>query len=502
MDKTNNKQTTTATTEPDAEAAEAAPGRQLLTPKALDLMERIADYGYLTMHEVRFVFGNKTWAYKVVKELRAQGLIADFETLMSPRTAHYLTARGHRALAQMGRPHCGRRFAPERYSPFIFQHRMACAKAGLRLAKHPLVHDFLPESRLWKRRKSEAEKLCDGEFLYRIPGDDRSERVGLEVELNLKNSDKLDESFRELYRRGDLDQVWWLCGDEGVRRGLRRALLTRPVLDSQRHFFALFGEFLAAKGKAELMDPRGSLLSIDPEKPTLLLRPLEPAKPIEEPKPARVREQARAEAASELEPARERREVAVKPGPEPVAWRPKPIKIKRPSDFELWLAEAWRTILWVVRETILLVIKLIFLIAVLVLAGSGVWYAYHALKPEPKPEWEQLAFVEQPDRVGVWGISRAKLDTLDGRYRLWLRLINESYAMCGLLKATVEDEEGEVLGTWKIGRWRWHGRRWDQWFVFRPKSEPFKKFFVEFSGEGWDCWAGRIPIEFEPVGVK
>ena len=82
------------------------------------------------MAEIQFVFGNKTWAYGVIKDLRGQGLIADFDTLISPRTAHYLTPRGYRVLGKFDKLKTGWRFRPERYSTFSFHHRMACAKAG------------------------------------------------------------------------------------------------------------------------------------------------------------------------------------------------------------------------------------------------------------------------------------------------------------------------------------------------------------------------------------
>lgn len=284
------------------ESEEKETSRQSLTPKAIDLMEKISEYGYLTMHEVQFVFGNKTWSYKVMKGLRSQGFIADHDTLMSPRTAHYLTPIGYRVLGKLGRLKVGIRFKPERYTVFIFRHRMACAKVGLLLEKHPLVHEFLPESRLFKRRKNEEDKLCDGEFWYKVEGREPAERVGLEVELSLKSNPRLDETFRQLARRDDLDQVWWICADENVRRAMRREV-QRRYLGSQRHFFALLAEFLAAKGKAEMMEPTGRLLSIDPDKPTLLPRQPEPPPPPPAPRPMpKPIQTARAEAPRQPQP--------------------------------------------------------------------------------------------------------------------------------------------------------------------------------------------------------
>jgi hypothetical protein len=281
-------------------ASEAKPGQVVLRPQMLQVMKAMSEYGYLTMAEIQFIYGNKTWSYRHMKLLREQGIISDFDTLMSPRTAHYLTPRGYRVLGKTGQLKTGWRFRPERYSTFGFRHRMACAKAGLLLERHPLVSDFLPEIRLWKYQKREAEKVCDGEFWYRVPGRELMDRVGLEVELTLKNRDRQDEAFRQFSRR-KLAQVWWLCGDETTVRALRRQVLDRRhQLGGQRHYFALLEEFLAARGMAELMDAEGALFSIDPDKPTLPTR--EPERPPEPsplpPKPAVCETQATADAVS------------------------------------------------------------------------------------------------------------------------------------------------------------------------------------------------------------
>ena len=206
------------------EQEETEKNKQSITPKVLDLMVKISEYGYLTMHEVQFIFGNKTWAYKVVKGLRNQGFIADHNTLMYPKIAHYLTPKGYRILGKFGRLKVGIRFKPERYSIFIFRHRMACAKVGLLLEKHPLVHEFLPESRLFKKQRDKLYKLCDGEFWYRVPGHEKSDRVGLEVELTLKSNPRLDETFHELsqgagtwIKSGGSARTITLCGRCGAK---------------------------------------------------------------------------------------------------------------------------------------------------------------------------------------------------------------------------------------------------------------------------------------------
>jgi len=257
-----------------------------LTDKVLYLMEKISEYGFLTMAEIHRVYTNKTYAYDVMKRLRKQGWIADFDTAMRPATGHYLTPKGYLALVKLGRLRVSARFRLERYTPFIFKHRMACARVGLALEKHPLVREFLPESLLWKRRKNETEKMCDGEFMYGVPDRVEAERVGLEVELTLKNKDRLAESFDQLGRR-ELDQVWWVCGDATVLRALRHQVMDRSYgWRVQRHFFCLLDDFLAARQhRVCLMDVHGQEFSTDPAGPTLLPREPKPPRPVVEARP-------------------------------------------------------------------------------------------------------------------------------------------------------------------------------------------------------------------------
>ena len=95
--------------EQDEEQAKGKGEPKILTERMLDLMERLAEYGFLTMAEIHFIFGNKTWAYGVMNGLRRQGIVADFDTHMSPRKGHYLTHKGYRMLGKFHRQALRRR---------------------------------------------------------------------------------------------------------------------------------------------------------------------------------------------------------------------------------------------------------------------------------------------------------------------------------------------------------------------------------------------------------
>jgi len=435
-----------------------------LTEKMLDLMERLAEYGFLTMAEIHFIFGNKTWAYGVMNELRRQGIVADFDTHMSPRKGHYLTHKGYRVLGKFHRLKVGLRFNLDRYSTFIFRHRLACAKVGITLAKHPNVREFLPESRLWKRRKKATDKLCDGEFWYMVPGLEKMERVGLEVELTLKNQSKLDESMEQFGRRKDLGQVWWLCGDSTTLKAVQREARRRDYwLAPQRHFFILLDDFLAAKGgKAYFTDPEGQAFSIDTNAPTLLPRQPEP-----EPEPAVPPTPVTFYPVREPQP-----QIAPEPVPAPIpAPEPTPMmraleRLRRMASRVLawtwnWLRESWSLYECQDGRRILSFYRWPHVCAAGALALALVAYRHGPalLKiVEPithtsvsPPAWRKRGLSGHAIPSSGWWLQPLALSSTDGRYRFKARLINEFSRETGLCGAAVFDMENRMLSSrsWK-----------------------------------------------------
>ncbi len=441
-----------------------------LTEKMLDLMERLAEYGFLTMAEIHFIFGNKTWAYGVMNELRRQGIVADFDTHMSPRKGHYLTHKGYRVLGKFHRLKVGLRFNLDRYSTFIFRHRLACAKVGITLAKHPNVREFLAESRLWKRRKKATDKLCDGEFWYVVPGQVNMERVGLEVELTLKNQGKLDESMEQLGRRKDLGQVWWLCGDATTMKAVQREARRRDYwLAPQRHFFILLDDFLAAKdGKAYLTDPEGQAYTIDATNPTILPRQPEPEpEPEAPPQPVTfypVR-QPRVEATPEPEPA-----PILAPEPSPMMRG-----LARLGSFAArflkgawsWLRESWSLyecqdgsrILTFERWPHVYAAAAIAAALMICIHGPALLKIVAPIvnPPAPAPTWRKRELSGYAIPNSGWWLQPLALSSAGGRYRFKARLMNEHSSETGLCGAAIFDLENHMLSSrsWKrtdIGR--------------------------------------------------
>lgn len=242
---------------------------KLLTEKTVRLLRVIAEHGYLTINEIGFIYRHQTHAYRVLKGLKDLNLVGEFDTTLRPRTGYFLKPKGYRTLRERGQLRLRRRFDTREFKTFIFTHRMACAKVGIMLEDHPLVKSFLPESLLWERRKDADEKLCDGEFLFKAPGWEQARRVGLEVELTLKNNDKLRESFESFIRRDDLDQVWWVCGNPTIAKALGYWIGRIRPHTGQQHFLCTLEEALKTQHQLGLHDRLGQFYSIAPDNPTL-----------------------------------------------------------------------------------------------------------------------------------------------------------------------------------------------------------------------------------------
>ncbi|MDE2491455.1 MAG: hypothetical protein KGM24_11435 [Elusimicrobia bacterium] len=476
------------------DAGEVKTRQETLTPKMLEVMTAMSEYGYLTMAEVQLIYGNRTWSYRRVKALREQGLVADFDTHMSPRAGHHLTPRGYRVLARAGLLKTGWRFHPERYTTFSFRHRMACAKVGLLLERHPLVRDFRSEIRLWKYRRRPTEKICDGEFRYQVPGRERSDRVGLEVELTLKNKTKLEESFEQLGRR-DLDQVWWVCGDQTVLRSMHREVVDRCLIGPQRHYFVLLDDFLAAKGRGELMEAGGRLLSIDPEKPTLPTSEPERPPPPEETPP---RSDADApSAAPAIDPAWK---IYIPNDPELLRPPVRPAWERR----SLWsrLAGAWeeRRRLWDWGAGALALIVAAWLLSLGAQLAAVKAGRFRPDSPLARRSWQTL----RPN-VAFWKLGAFRLlipyalvRGREFRLKIALERLSADEGGCLLSGIIIRNARGRRLGRWRGPRQGIFGL--ETWvsptMAFRAPDARRLTFDVVLTGVRSECGSWRVPVIF------
>lgn len=356
------------------------------------------------------------------------------------------------------------------------------------LEKHPLVREFLPESLLWKRRKNEDEKLCDGEFWYAVPGRDEAERVGLEVELTLKNKDRLAESFDQLSRRG-LDQVWWLCGDETILKALRHQVIERPwQFDGQRHLFCLLDEFLSTKELRHcFIDAGGQEFTIDPAAPTLLPRNPEPPPP---PRSTPAVPPPQIEGEMEWLP--------VAPAP---ATSPAPTAGPERSDNPVhrylsrldsfagralvslwrWLRESWSVYECYSGRRIWSFHRWPHVCAV---AGLGVAFFVHRAAPalmkeaaaivsptRPAPAWTKRRVREYGIDQDGWVLYPRSLKSSGNRYRFEFGLTNMDSFDDGICAASIQDARGKTFAS----------RTWREVFIQRG-HEMAPNISIEFTG--------------------
>lgn len=455
-----------------------------LTEKMIYLMGKISEYGYLTRLEVELIYANQTHAYKVLGTLRSKELIGDFETERQPKKAVYLRPKGYRTLEKFGKLRVKRRFLPQHFKPFIFVHRMACARVGLVLEGHPLVREFMPESLLWERAVGRRQKLCDGEFWYCAP-DAKAQRVGLEVELTLKNRDKLDESLSQLRDRDDLDHVWWVCGDGTILRALRAEVMRRYWCSKPRHLFCLMSDFLEHRQQARLSDAEGREFKIDPAEPTLRTEPT-PAPP-----PAHVR-------TPEVLPAA-RAEVLPQPQPAPRAVPEPDTASERYRD---WMADCRPSLIDRVLAVAETVVPVSCLGVILVAVGWLYWTELRSDSAPQVPEkpWIARAITNRDalaSIAGAWQVKRLSLRSRAGSFRLSLRLENVRPNWCGLTDLSVADGEGKRLASKHIkgGAWIWPNHLFEDTLTFRAPGTA-ARILVDVVSDGWECPGFELPLDF------
>ncbi|HVC09580.1 MAG TPA: hypothetical protein VNH15_06545 [Elusimicrobiota bacterium] len=474
-----------------------------LTERMLYLMQKISEYGYLGRPEVELIYANQTHGYRVLGTLRSKDLIGDFETARLPKKAIYLRPKGYRTLEKFGKLRLKRRFLPQHYKPFIFEHRMACARVGLVLESHPLVRGFMPESLLWERQVKKRQKLCDGEFIYKAP-DAEAERVGLEVELTLKNRDKLEESLRALSDREDLAQVWWICGSSTIMGGLKAAVMRNYYWGAAkpRHLFCLMENFMASRHLTRFVDAEGAEYKIDPAGPTL--RPLPKQAPV-----ARVEVQPQPQPAPKEEPksigldlekavypdARENkrreltlhekqavlyydmvRDIAAERAQKAAERRLKRERVIR----KLGLYGMWGGYGLGAVAIISLMVQLWPLL-------MSPWSARRIT------DWRPLSLTQS-----AWALNKIKLRSNGNRYKLSFEATSQWPDFCEMTSIEVLTARYRIAGKWDFWKADWIGRggSLDASVSFKAPRKA-TGFWLDIAASGKDCGTARYPLEFK-----
>ncbi|MBI2071324.1 MAG: hypothetical protein HYT79_12115 [Elusimicrobia bacterium] len=235
--------------------------RLTITPKMLDLMGVMAEHDFLTIHEAKLIYSNESHAYKVLAQLKDEGIIRAFESYGKPKQAYCLTPAGYKLLEGQGKLRVRSRFDPGQYKSVVFNHSIACARVRLILSKNPLITDYMPESMIRERFPND-KKIPDGMIRFKRSKEEGGFQVAIEVELTLKNRDKLKEAFGELTNWRGIKAAWYICKDQNLVNSLRGFLmdgLEGPFPDAPFFYFTTLD--IIENSKWLLWDARGGSYS-------------------------------------------------------------------------------------------------------------------------------------------------------------------------------------------------------------------------------------------------
>jgi len=166
------------------------------------IVKLAAEYGYLTVDEVSMITGNSRHAYSVLQYLYSKGTLGTFSTYLKPSKAYYLPDDMKKIIETSGKALHVENFYPYSYRPTGFYHHSSLIRIHLAIKKifaEKLI-DYIPETRL--KRDLGKQKVCDGEFIY-LNKKGEQKKVGVEIELTLKNAEKRRESVLNLAEYAD-----------------------------------------------------------------------------------------------------------------------------------------------------------------------------------------------------------------------------------------------------------------------------------------------------------
>ncbi|MBI2070583.1 MAG: hypothetical protein HYT79_08275 [Elusimicrobia bacterium] len=231
--------------------------RLTITPKMLDLMGVMAEHDFLTIHEAKLIYSNESHAYKVLAQLKDEGILRAFDSYGKPKQAYCFTPAGYKLLEGHGKLRVRSRFDPSQYKSVVFNHSISCSRVRLILSKNSLITDYMPESMIWEQFPKD-KKVPDGLIRFKRSKEDEGFQVAIEVELTLKNKEKLKEAFRELTHWRGVKAAWYICKDQNLVNSLRGFLmdgLEGPFPDVPFFYFTTLD--LIENGKWLLWDAQG-----------------------------------------------------------------------------------------------------------------------------------------------------------------------------------------------------------------------------------------------------
>lgn len=232
--------------------------KNIRSGRLLDLLELMAEHDYIGLTEAkfycRFFCGEKDKyakraAARYLSYLRKKQWAIPFSTPFRDRWRLWcLTDLGYEVLKGNRGLRIERRFVPSKFRFSMMHHNLAVVQARVIFESDPRVKDFIPEKvahKLYYEKHGEViyGKACDAEIKIETPKGKYN--FGLEVQLSRKSGDTLHKYYGGLEKRGDLDRIAWVCGNDDIMRVFQKAARSPGV--TQFHMYTTLSE-LKEKG--------------------------------------------------------------------------------------------------------------------------------------------------------------------------------------------------------------------------------------------------------------
>lgn len=187
----------------------------LITDRDRKILKFINEFGYSEMPQIQRMFGlSKSRGYKVVKRLVDAGLVVHEYILRNCHGIYRLTREG---------AECTDLPMLRNVSLGGYVHQLTVVDVYLRLMQRYPDATWISERRL-KRNKFLEKGFCrhghiaDGMLIF-----PDSKKIAIEVELTMKEKDRLDNIIRKYALDSTIDGVWYYCSPEIVNK-MRKAV--------------------------------------------------------------------------------------------------------------------------------------------------------------------------------------------------------------------------------------------------------------------------------------
>ncbi len=226
--------------------------------KGNEIINLIAEYGYLTSDEIQVFVGEKRKAFNLIGYLRRKDIIKSFQTNLIPKKGYYLPAEVKKMVNQLGRVSHIKTFFPSDYRSSRHFHQSNLIKVRLELEKifNNFNPKFITENQLSRTKKMNS--VVDGILEYeKEPG--VKKKAAIEVELTLKNATGRKKKVKQLLVRvlSQVDVLFIFYTQEIIRTRLTEDI--KEYIDTKGPiYFIQINDFLKQRYLVRATDIDGN----------------------------------------------------------------------------------------------------------------------------------------------------------------------------------------------------------------------------------------------------